>query len=134
MASRRFLIDTVVLFNYVGEVNDRATYQETILKRCYCPATEGASINGQGNVANDTGRLYIFDAKTQAVSAEGQVRTFLPFDEWRKLDDKSGHWTLCDKGTDYFRKEGCAHKLRITSFAHKMTGTRRMWHYEVDAR
>lgn len=134
MASRRMLIDTAVLMNYVGEVDDVATYQETTLLHCYCPVNEGADLNMQGKKANDSGRLYIFDEKTVALSEDGTARSFMAYDQWKSLDDKSQHWTISDKGTDYFKKVGSSLKLRITGFAHKKAGSRRMWHYEVDGR
>ena len=134
MASRRMLIDTVVLMNFIGEVDDVAAFQETTLLNCYCPLNEGADLNIQGKKANDSGRLYIFDEKTVALSDNGEPRSFLPYDQWKSLDDKSKYWTISDKGTDYFRKNGSSLKLRITGFAHKKAGSKRMWHYEVDGR
>lgn len=133
VASLKMLPDTVVLYNYIGEVNDEATYQETVLTRCYCPLNEGADLNLQGKKANNSARLYIFDAKTVARSSEGTARTFLPYHQWKDAADKSAYWTLSDKGTDYILKQGGNTKLRVIGFAHKKNGSRRMWHYEVDA-
>lgn len=132
MASLRLLVDTVVLYNYVGEVNDEATYQETVFKRCYCPLNEGADLNMQGKKAKDSARLYLFDSKTIAVSTDGMERTYIPYSEWLKVSDKTPYWTLSDKGTDYFKKSVGSTKLRIVGFSHKQAGTRRMWHFEVD--
>lgn len=134
MASRRLLIDAVVLSNYVGEFNDVAAYQKTVLKRCYCTMNVGASPNTQGKKANDSGRLYIFDANTIAVSPEGDMRRYVPYKQWLELEDKSAYWTLSDAGTDYFQKEGCSQRLKITGFSHKKAGSKRMWHYEVDGK
>lgn len=134
MASLRLLVDTVVLYNYIGEVNDEATYQETIFKRCYCPLNEGADLNMQGKKANDSARLYLFDGKTIAVGTDGTERKYLPYSQWKDAEDKTAYWTLSDKGTDYFKKSVGNTKLRIVGFSRKKTGTRRMWHFEVDGR
>lgn len=132
MASRRILPDTVVLYNYAGEVNDEAVFQETILTHCYCPINEGADLNMQGRKANNSGSLYIFDAITTAKGSDGSIRTYLPYREWIELDDKSRFWTISDLGYDYFVKHGSEAKLRITGFSHKVNGTRRMHHFEVN--
>ena len=134
MASRRILRDTVSLFNYVGEVNGDATYQETILTVCYCPLNEGADLNMQGRKANDSARLYTFDRQTVATSVSGAKRTYLPHEQWEKEDDKSPYWTLSDEGQDYFKKQGAERQLRVVGFSHKVNGTPRMWHFEVDGR
>ena len=134
MAGLRMLNDDVTLYNYVGEIDDEATYQETTLRNCYCPLNEGADLNLQGRKANDSARLYIFDANTVAVAADGTERTFLPYNEWEALADRSAYWTLSDKGEDYFQKSGSSRRLRIRGFSHKKAGRRRMWHFEVDGR
>lgn len=134
MASKRMLIDTVILMNYIGEVNDEASYQETVLKFCYCYTNEGADLNAQGRKSNDSGKLYIFDDRTVALAEDGSQRTYIPYSEWRKLDDKSKHWTISDCGTDYYRKAGSDCRLKITGFARKAVGTRRMWHFEVNGK
>lgn len=134
MARFRMLNDTVVLYNYIGEVDDEAAYQETTLSYCYCPLNEGADLNLQGKKANDSARLYIFDANTVATAADGTKRTFLPHDEWITSDCKGSYWTLSDKGDDYFKKAGAKTRLRVVGFSHKKAGSRRMWHFEVDGR
>jgi len=58
----------------------------------------------------------------------------MPYNLWKDADDKEDHWTLSDKGTDYFKKECCADKLRITAFNHLRQGSHRMWHFEVDGK
>ncbi len=134
VASRRMLIDTIVLMNYVGEVNDEASYQQTTLKFCYCYMNEGTDINAKGRKANDSAKLYIFDDRTLAYAEDCSLRTYIPYSEWRKLDDKRKYWTISDCGTDYFRKEDSDCKLKITGFARKAEGTRRMWHFEVNGK
>lgn len=132
MGSRRILRDTVSLNNYIGEVNDVATYQETILEHCYCPHDLGISANTQGKKATDGATLYIFEKNTRALSPEGYARTFVDSETWEALEDKSPYWTLCDNGRDFIKVDGS--NLRVTSLSHKVAGSRRMWHYKVAAK
>lgn len=134
MASNRILKDTVTLYNYVGEVNDIATYQETILRHCYCTANDGVAHGLHAKRKSETSRLYVFDNKTVAVSPDGVNRTYLPYRQWRELEDKSAYWTLTDNGNDYFVKQGLNARFEVTAFSHKTAGTRRMWHFEVDGK
>ena len=134
MTNRRILNDVVTLYNYVGEINDEASYQETIINRCYCPLNEGADLNKQGKKASDSAKLYIFDVGSVAVTADGTERSYLSYDEWSKLIDKSAYWTLSDKGNDYYLKDGASNKLRVVAFSRKKAGSKRMWHFEVDGR
>lgn len=134
MDTKRLLTDTVVLKNYIGEVDDVATYQEAKFVNCYCVVDEGADLNMQGHKANNRGQLYIFDEKTVALSVKGSIMTYKPYQEWLKLSDKRRFWTISDKGTDYFHKEGTSQTFRIIGFKHKQTGSKRMWHFEVDGR
>ena len=134
MASRRILKDTVTLYNYVGEVDDIATYQETILRYCYCQADDGIGHGLHAKNPDETARLYVFDFKTLAESPEGKKRSYLPYDQWKKTEDKTSYWTLSDSGKDFFIKEGVTAKYNITKISHKNTGSRRMWHFEVDAK
>lgn len=127
------LTDTVTLFNYIGEINDEAVYQETTLAHCYCPLTEGANTDSHGKKSGDKTRLYIFDDKTVATASDGSPRTYLPYQEWAEATDKSSFWTLSDKGNDYIIKTGSTNRLRVCGFCRKETGSRRMWHFEVDA-
>lgn len=130
MSSKRLLKDTVLLKNYIGEINDVATYQETIFECCYCSCVFGAGIGNHGKNAADSGRLYIFDYKSKAKSINGKVRTFLPYREWLKAKNKDEFWTLSDIGRDFFVKDYT--EYRIVGFSHKTTGSKRMWHFEVD--
>lgn len=127
MASKRILTDIVTLLNYIGEINDEATYQETTITQCYCPTNEGVSINSQGSKANDSSKLYIFDGQSVASSPDGSIRTYLPYEQWVLLEDKSHYWTLNEN--DYYKKGN--NEYKITSFSHKKVGSRRMWHFEV---
>ena len=134
MASRRILIDTVTLYNYVGEVNDIATYQETVLKHCYCPTEKGIGNGLHAKKPSETAKLYLFDSKTVATSADGARRSYLPYNQWKAVEDKSAYWTLNDSGKDFFVKEGQTARFEITRFSHKKAGTKRMWHFEVEAK
>lgn len=131
MANKRILTDSVALFNFVGEINDEAIYQETNITQCYSSTNEGVSINSQGSKANDSSKLYIFDSHSVASSPDGSVRTYLPYDDWILLEEKGQYWTLNDKGTDYFKKVDDNNKFKITSFSRKNIGSQRMRHFEV---
>lgn len=134
MASYRILRHTVLLSNYVGEVNDVATYQVTVLRHCYCPADEGISVGSHGKQPNDNSTLYIFDYRTVAESENGIPRKYLPYQEWKKLTDKTPYWTLSDRGEDFFHRLDGHTDFRINGFSHKVIGTRRMWHFEVSGK
>lgn len=134
MGTHRMLDDTVILYNYLGEYRDVAQYQVTILNHCYCPLSTTADANNHGKNPINSARLYIFDENTVASSENGVTRTYIPYDDWLSLSDKSGYWTLSDKGNDYFKKFGEVARLRIVSFSHKVAGRRRMWHFEVDGK
>ena len=134
MASRRMLADTVELYNYLGEIDDEATYQKTILRHCYCPTNQGVGRGNQGKIPNDTATLYIFDAGTVAEAEDGSRRSYIPYSEWEDLPDRSRYWTLDDSGDDFFRKSGSEEKFRIAGVSRRKAGTRRMWHFEVSAR
>lgn len=136
MATRRILPDTVTVFNYVGEVDDAATYQATTIKHCYCPLSEGVQADNRGKRASDRTTLYIFDSASKAYDLEGNQRTYLPYNHWKDLDlnSKKSFWTIGDTGRDYVLKSGCDEKLYFQSFSHHANGSRRMWHFEVSFR
>lgn len=134
VASRRILTDTVTLYNYVGEVDDVATYQPTILRYCYCNGNKGVGNSRPAKRPAETARLYLFDFTTVAESPDGVRRSYLPYDEWKKSTVKGAYWTISTSGDDFFVKEGDSARYDITKFSHKDTGTRRMWHFEVDAK
>lgn len=125
------LPDTVVLANFIGEVRDVATYQITILTHVYCPFGDGSAVDTTGRRKNDSAMLYIFDKRTIATDEDGNQRTYLPYEQWKDLDDKTPYWTLCDGGRDTFRKQGSGKELYVTGFTHLTAGTARMWHFEV---
>lgn len=127
----------VVLYNYIGEIDDQATYQATVIAPCCCPTVNGSSQGTEGNSAT----LYVFDTKSIAKSPEGAQRSYLPYDKWVRIPtaDKGKYWTLSDRGTDYFQKgnscpdvrQEIADKFKITGFRRFDTGSKRMWHWEV---
>ena len=130
MASRRMLPDTVTLRNFIGEVNDVATYQDSIIKWCYCPMLFSSSVNTQGKVPASNADLYIFDSGSIVMSEDGCRRTYLPSTEWNACENKGSHWTLQED--DYIVFSGSQRCIR--SFAYKRQGSRRMWHFEVVAK
>ncbi len=134
MASRRILKDTVVLANFIGEVNDVATFQYTTLKNVYCYSGDGAAVDNVGKRGSDSVTLYIFDSVSTASDDQGNKRSYLDQDEWDELQGKSGYWTLHDGGRDTIRKAGETKEYRVMSSSRLVAGTRRMWHFEVSGR
>lgn len=134
MASRRILKHTVRLYNYRGEVNDIATYEETILRDCYCPVNEGVGKGLHAKSSRDSTLLYLFDHKTTAESVAGIKKSYLPYSQWKSEPNKEAFWTLSDSGDDFFMIEGSTKRFSINGFSHKTTGSRRMWHFEVNAK
>lgn len=134
MPRRSMKPHTVHLFNYVGEVNDVATYQEVVIKNCYCNLDDGVSSINSGKTTNDSARLYIFKRDAKIVSPAGVAMKYLPFEAWMKLADKAGSWTINPNGKDYFVLEGRSNRLIIQRFADNEVGSRRMWHFEVDGK
>lgn len=129
MANPRLLKDTVQLKNYIGEVNDVATYQTTIIERCYCPYTVGTGVDKHGIMPPNRATLYIFDENSAASAVGGGKRSYLPFEQWDALPDadKAGYWTIGMQ--DKFIIDGIT--FSVCSSKHLVQGTRRMWHFEV---
>lgn len=123
---------TVRLFNFLGEINDVASYQEAVIKHCYCNVDDGVTSSTAGVTTDDTARLYIFKRDAQITASDGTPMRYLPFDEWNNLANKTGYWTLNPNGKDYFVVKGRTNRLRIKRFSDKEIGSRRMWHFEVD--
>lgn len=143
MASRRMLPDTVTLYNYIGEKEMVAQYSVTVLSNVFCDTDYGATASQQGKSPQDSARLYVFDSKVRAVSADGAVKQFLPFDEWQKIDNKNEFWTFNEDGNDFFvegisncktPRENAKPAYAITKAHYFKKGTSRMWHWEIDGR
>lgn len=130
MASRKLLIHSAKLLNYLGEVDNVAAFQETNLNHCYCPLLFGTGLSSQGRNGNDSTRLYLFDVGTTWTDTSGNTVTYLPYAKWKELADKTGFWTISDKGDDYIVLGDT--RLRIVQAIHRKNGSRRMWHWEVD--
>ena len=130
MASRRMLPHTVRLFNYIGEVDDVAEYQESIIRFCYCTWIEGAS---SASSPSDSAKLYVFDANSIVTSPGGTRRTFVPPEEWSDCCGKAMHYTFSDNGNDYFQME-TGEKFLIRHYRHMKAGSKRMWHFEVEGK
>lgn len=141
MATRRMLNHTVVLYNYIGEVDDVASFQATVISPCFCPTQNGAVKSSQGETSDDSATLYIFDHITKATSKDGTERTYVSYEVWKTLsvEDKAKHWTLSVTGKDYFQKENLnadvrdelTDKFKILVVKRFDSGSRRMWHWEV---
>ena len=135
MPSPRMLPDTVFLFNYIGEVDDVATYQKAIISRCYCPMDRGSTPTGRGTAPSNRVALYIFDRGSRVTDENGNTLVYVPFEDWDKKANKAGFWTLRNgPSRDYFIKAGRIQDPKpasITGFAHLTGGTPRMWHFEV---
>lgn len=132
MASKRMLPDTVRLFNYIKEVNDEAVYQESVIHYCYCPVKTGTDANIS---PSDSAMLYIFDATTIVESAVGVRRTYVTPEEWKSESCiRAEHFTLSDEGKDYFLKGNDDEKFCIQHVSHKVAGSRRMHHFEVEGK
>lgn len=130
MASRRVLPHTVHLFNYIGEVNDEAQFQESVIRFCYCSWNEGS---GSSKAPSDSAKLYVFDANSIIEDAAGNRRTYISPEAWRMCADKSNHFTFSDNGNDYFQIDD-GEKFSIRKCSHKVAGSRRMWHHEVEGK
>lgn len=130
MASRKLLIHSAKLLNFIGEVDNVATFHETNVNHCYCPLLSGASLSRQGRNGDDSTRLYIFDSGATMTGQDGAAAKYMPYSQWAKLEDKAGFWTVSDKGNDYVIVSGI--KMRIVKAVHRKNGSRRMWHWEID--
>ena len=145
-----------MLYNYVGEVDRRATYFVSYLSNVKCIIHTGASPSSQGRGERDSATLYIFDRSVIATDASGNELRYIPYDQWACTDDKSGCWTLSPDGDDYFfiADQECATKagiaksgesfastgraahlpskrFKINGFSRLKQGSPRMWHFKV---
>ncbi|WP_195376729.1 hypothetical protein [Anaerotruncus rubiinfantis] len=137
---------TVTLYNHVGEVDRKATYLATVLRRVYFESMRGKSRRTSGDAANDSMLLCIFDDTVIAESPAGQAKTYLPYRQWIPLTpgEKAAFWTLspddwiAEGSVDYAIPDGTISELekqhpccRIKSIDRFAQGNRRMWHWEV---
>ena len=137
MASKRMCPQSVLLYNYVGEVSGRATYITTYLHNVKCIVYRGVSTPMQGRGENDTSKLYIFDDILFAADENNTEVQYLPYEEWRKLDDKTGYWTLSPEGDDFYYEVSdfpphIGKKFKVVGFKRLDQGSPRMVHFEVD--
>lgn len=135
MPTPRMLPDTVDLFNYIGEVNDVATYQKAIIHKCYCIIRDSSIPTGNGTAPSNRCTLYIFDRDSKVTDENGNELTYIPFQDWDSLSTKAGYWTLRDgPSRDYFVKTGKFPNPRenpVIGFSHLTAGTPHMRHFEV---
>ena len=139
MATKRMCPQSVTLYNYVGEVGGRATYIKTYLHNVKCIVYRGADASTQGRGESDTSRLYIFDDILYAANEAGMEVRYLPYEEWFKLENKAGYWTLSSDGDDFYVDGECSDELpkktkrfRIKGFKRLDQGSSRLVHFEVD--
>ena len=138
MASKRMCPQTVVLHNYVGEVNGRATYAVTYLHNVKCIAYRGVSSPAQGRGEANTSKLYIFDDILYAANENNREVQYMLYEDWKQLEDKSGYWTLNPEGDDFYYETKEDHvtpygrKFKVKGFKRLDQGSPRMVHFEVD--
>lgn len=128
---KTMLPHTVYLGNYIGEINDEATYQIAVIQRCYCPLEEGTTSSGGGKKKQDAAKLYIFQCRSSVTDTDGLPLSYLPHAEWDALTDKTGFWTIHPNGRDFFQRDDLDDRVIIQSFAYRNGGSPRMWHFEV---
>lgn len=136
MATKRMCPQTVMLYNYVGEVDDRASYAVTYLHNVKCVSYRGINPTTQGRGEADTAKLYIFDDILYAADTEGNEVQYMVYENWKKLDKKTGYWTLNPDGYDFFYEgDTLPHtgpKFKVNGFKRLDQGSRRLVHFEVD--
>lgn len=142
MVKDNALNDVLTLFLYEGEVNDLPSYSVFTLSKCCAFVKRGATAQGNGRRSNGKATLYVFDGKTEVQNAEGNVVSYVPEAEWKKLtkEEKKKHWSISDKGNDYFTIPATdalvpptsGDTFRVVSFKKYTKGTSKMWHLEVD--
>lgn len=134
--SERVCPHCITLYNFLGEDDDgNAMYASTLLAGVHVYVNEGM---GSTDLSNDPTRVHIFD------DTAADEKPFVQFDEWSNASNKEQYWTLNPEGKDYFaigdhRTTGNAlpteHTLfRITSIGRRQMGSRRMWHWRIEAR
>ena len=87
--------------------------------------------------------LTPYNLKRALDTPEGE-KPFVPFDEWSKTTNKEQYWTLSPEGKDYFaigdyRTTETALPtertlFRVTTIGRREMGSRRMWHWRIEAR
>lgn len=133
MPSPRMLPDTVKLYNYVGENGDAAVYLTATIKNCRCIVQRKTSVSTKGSSPSDGVNLYIFQHGSTVTDTDGNSLTYVPYQDWDRLADKSKCWTLHSGNAckDYFTVNGEPAKIAITGFVRRFVGSPRMWHFEV---
>src|SRR5665647_63962 len=96
--------NTVTLYNFVGEINDTATYTVAVLRNVSLMKNMGTRLSAQGKQPENVTKLYLFDNQATAELADETEITYLTYEDWVLLStaQKALHWTLSDKGDDYF--------------------------------
>lgn len=143
MATERMCPHAITLYNFVKVDDDgNDVFSCTFLSSVH--VNLGAGTHGVDN-PDDEAKVHIFDDLVSAKAADtGARRTFMPYPDWLKSEDKSGYWTLSPQGKDYFvagtkavsgtRLPTDAELLRIVSVKRLEMGSSRMWHWKIGAR
>lgn len=144
--SRRLCKQTVTIYNHAGEVDRKATYRITVLRRVFLESVRGQSRRVSGDAADDSVFLAIFDDTVLAEGPDGRAKTYMPYRQWLLLSpgEQEAHWTLSpddrivEGAVGYAIPDGSIAELekrypcyRIKSVDRKAQGNRRMWHWEV---
>lgn len=130
MPRKSMLRHVVYLFNYVGEVDEKATYQQAVIRNCYCPIEDSMRTSDSGLKTADNVKMYVFKRTSSVRSTSGSRLKYIPYDKWEKLASKTGYWTI-NPGKDYFVRSDRQERIRVKSFSDRESGSQRMWHFEV---
>lgn len=146
MATLRVLPHTVTLYNSLGEIDYKKSYQITVLEKVYFGYNEGVK---SGKTSEDAFTLYYFDNRSAAYNVIDGRRIsakFLPYHEWYKSlltapTYQRGFFTFSKTGDDYVVRDKVfvddvkdfaryTDKFTITHVERYKAGTPRMWHYK----
>ena len=125
--------DTITLYNYLGEVEHRATYTKTVIRNVYMEENRGVMIRVTGNDTACKIRIALYDDTIQA------DKPFLPYHQWAELqtEEKTKNWTLCPGGKDRVcigiceREKPPEDSYKINAADRRNHGQRSLWHWEV---
>lgn len=141
MANKRMLPHTITLFNFVDEIDYKPVYEITILKNVMCNITQGITPSTRERNPNDFADLYIFTKNVEATDINGNLKTYIPLEQWNECEDKSFYWTINTEGKDFFAKgiyldvddpTEILDATEINSALYLDVGSPRMWHWEIN--
>lgn len=130
--------DTVTIYNYVGEVNDEATFQLTVLRGVHVNYVKGVTRTINGDTVTDKISLLVFHKDFE------RQKPYMPYKAWLALEDKSPYWTLSPKDKIVLGESAYAipygtikglesvyECFEITNIAPYTKGSKSLWHIEV---